>query len=236
MTKYRTLAQQLTEDILNGQYPLGSALPTERELCLHWQISRHTVREALRSIERLGLVVRRQGSGTQVIRTSLPERINQFACSVQDLLQFGQQTRFRLELCDVMAADNTLAALLATTEGMHCVHLAGVRIEPHDYAAICYTHIYRLDKQDATAAALKNRRSAVQTMVSILQASRIGKVEQQLSACLLDKHYARALQVEPDSAAMRICRRYFDKNRQIILVAQSLYPAHRYSYNHVLFP
>jgi DNA-binding GntR family transcriptional regulator len=52
----------------------------------------------------------------------------------------------------------------------------------------------------------------------------------------MDKSYAKALRVEENSAAMRISRRYFDKNQQLILVAQSVYPAHRYSYSHVLLP
>ncbi|WP_127025480.1 GntR family transcriptional regulator [Rheinheimera mangrovi] len=236
MAKYRALAQQLTEDILSGLFPLGAVLPTERELCLRWQISRHTAREALRSVERVGLVSRRQGSGTVVVRTSLPERINQFVSSVQDVLQFGQQTRFRLEQCELIQADTGLAELLGTTEGTACVYLGGVRTDPYSNAAICYTQIYRIDQQDATTEALKNSSTAVQTMVNILQASRIGKVEQQLSASLMDKSYAKALRVEENSAAMRISRRYFDKNQQLILVAQSVYPAHRYSYSHVLLP
>lgn len=236
MAKYRALAQQLTHEILTGDYPIGSLLPTEHELCKQWQISRHTAREALRCVERLGLVVRRQGSGTQVVRTTLPERINQFVSSVQDLMQFGQETRFALEHCDMVEADDTLAELLMIGVNEPCIHLAGVRVKPDDKKPICYTHIYRSEHGDGTERALKDKETAIQALISFLEVSRIGKIEQQFSACLMNLHYAQALQVEKDSPAIKITRRYFDKNQQLILVAESVHPADRFTYSNVLLP
>ncbi|MBV9564197.1 MAG: GntR family transcriptional regulator, partial [Bradyrhizobium sp.] len=44
--RYRAIAEQLLADIARGRYPVGSALPTEIELCRRFDASRHTVREA----------------------------------------------------------------------------------------------------------------------------------------------------------------------------------------------
>ena len=45
--RYAQVAQALIEDIQAGRYPVGTLLPTEQELCRQFDISRHTVREAM---------------------------------------------------------------------------------------------------------------------------------------------------------------------------------------------
>ena len=50
----------------------GDRFPTEQQLCVEFDVSRETVREALLGLERDGLIARRRGSGTVVVR--LPER------------------------------------------------------------------------------------------------------------------------------------------------------------------
>jgi GntR family transcriptional regulator, transcriptional repressor for pyruvate dehydrogenase complex len=58
------LAIRLRDAITSGQYLIGSSLPTERELMAEYQVSRATVREALRDLGAQGLIkVKRGRSG-----------------------------------------------------------------------------------------------------------------------------------------------------------------------------
>jgi DNA-binding FadR family transcriptional regulator len=50
------LANELREGILSGRFPEGTALPPERDMVLQTQMSRTTVREALRILEVQGLI------------------------------------------------------------------------------------------------------------------------------------------------------------------------------------
>src|SRR2546422_11747925 len=50
------LADDMRERILRGEFPEGSALPTERDLVAQTRMSRATVREALRILEVQGMV------------------------------------------------------------------------------------------------------------------------------------------------------------------------------------
>jgi GntR family transcriptional regulator len=59
---------QLREAILSGEFPLGTKLPNEDQLCDRYSVSRVTIREAVRGLIEDGYVVRRQGSGTYVTR------------------------------------------------------------------------------------------------------------------------------------------------------------------------
>lgn len=56
----------LRGDIASGAIPLGSRLPPETELAEHYGVSKPTVREALRSLDSMGLIEVRHGSGTYV--------------------------------------------------------------------------------------------------------------------------------------------------------------------------
>ena len=62
--KYRTLADQLREEIRTQEWKAGRRLPTEAELSERFSVSRQTVRRALQLLAEEGVVQSRQGSGT----------------------------------------------------------------------------------------------------------------------------------------------------------------------------
>ena len=72
----RTTLTTATVDVLRqaiqeGKYPPGSQLPSELDLISILGVSRTTLREAMRSLEEQGLIVRRRGLGTYVSKRSI---------------------------------------------------------------------------------------------------------------------------------------------------------------------
>ncbi|HEY6100194.1 MAG TPA: FadR/GntR family transcriptional regulator [Anaeromyxobacter sp.] len=63
---YEEVAKQLREMIGDGRFRPGDRLPPERELVRRFQVSRGSVRDAIRTLEVMGLVRSRQGEGTKV--------------------------------------------------------------------------------------------------------------------------------------------------------------------------
>lgn len=63
---FEQAVEQLQEAILGGQFHPGDRLPTEQELCDSLDVSRSTIREALRVLEAGGLIEVRRGSGAYV--------------------------------------------------------------------------------------------------------------------------------------------------------------------------
>ncbi|MBV9128754.1 MAG: FadR family transcriptional regulator [Verrucomicrobia bacterium] len=63
---YVQIADQIRSLIDNGEFPLGSRLPTERELAKRLGVSRPSVREALIALEVEGYVEVRPGPGILV--------------------------------------------------------------------------------------------------------------------------------------------------------------------------
>jgi DNA-binding FadR family transcriptional regulator len=59
--------EQLTAEIVGGGYPVGAAIPSERELSELLGVNRHVVREAVKRLEQVGLVRGTQGGRTTVL-------------------------------------------------------------------------------------------------------------------------------------------------------------------------
>ena len=61
--EYQKAVQYLCSEIRNGSIDIGDRLPTERALAEQLCISRNSTREALRTLENMGLIESRRGSG-----------------------------------------------------------------------------------------------------------------------------------------------------------------------------
>jgi len=75
---YEDVAKQIERQILKKLKP-GDKLPSERELAEMLQVSRSSIRDAIRSLELMGLVEPRQGAGTIVRGLSAESLLNPFA-------------------------------------------------------------------------------------------------------------------------------------------------------------
>ena len=62
----RIVRSGLRREIIAGEFPPGSKLPNEEQLRDRFEVSRITLREAVRGLIEDGYVVRRHGSGTFV--------------------------------------------------------------------------------------------------------------------------------------------------------------------------
>jgi len=63
---HEAIVAQIREQIAGGGWVPGDQLPPERELSERFQVSRASVREAIRALESTGLVKTRSGGGTYV--------------------------------------------------------------------------------------------------------------------------------------------------------------------------
>lgn len=115
------LADELRERILSGEFPEGTALPPERELVVQTQMSRTTVREALRILEVQDLVRIKTGrSGGAFVQKPSQESV---ADSVALLIR-GRKIR--------------IPALLETREAIEpfCARLAAKHRTDEDLARL----------------------------------------------------------------------------------------------------
>ncbi len=65
-TLAKRIADSLARRVVEGAYPVGCRLPTERELAIEFGANRNAVREAIKRLEAMGVLESRRGAGTYV--------------------------------------------------------------------------------------------------------------------------------------------------------------------------
>ncbi|NYT63720.1 GntR family transcriptional regulator [Alcaligenaceae bacterium] len=224
---YNEIAHELVEHISSGHYPVGSLLPTELELCAHYDTSRHTIRAALKELQQLGLVSRRRNVGTRVEANQYSSNYQQTLLSIQDLVQFGA-THVRL-VCEVKetVADIELARELGCPGGTRWLRISSLRITASS-EPIGWTDAY-IDPAYTEVGELA--RESPQKLISSLIEARYGRsiaqIHQTVQAITLSAQLANQLKAEPGSPALKIIRRYMDSSRKIFEVTVTIHPADR---------
>ena len=74
---YKIIFDDLLEKIQNGQYEIGSRLPSEKELAEEYGVSRITSKKALEMLSDRGLVTRKPGKGTFVMNQAMADSIDE---------------------------------------------------------------------------------------------------------------------------------------------------------------
>ena len=114
---YEEIVRQIRQMIGEGRLNSGDRLPPERDLAEKFVVSRTSVREALRTLESLGLVEIRPGEGTFVRRVSVESLVQPLAAVVASHREaIGELFEARRLLEPMIAA---LAATRATPEERH---------------------------------------------------------------------------------------------------------------------
>jgi GntR family transcriptional regulator len=108
----RDLIQKKIED---GTYPEDTAIPSERELCNMYDVSRITVRQAINLATNEGLLVKRQGKGTYVASRKIVQALEHITLFDQTMAGLGLFPRTSvIEAKTVSATDKICDALEVT--------------------------------------------------------------------------------------------------------------------------
>lgn len=222
--RYRQLANALRAEIASGRLRPGDALPPELELCETHNVSRHTMREALRLLTEDGLIERRRGAGTIVADVAAPA----FAQPIGDfdaILQYAKTAVFLPETHGP-ADEDTLERFGLTGAYDVCT---GLR-QPAGQPPLALTTILvrrDLAPDPETVAGLAG---SISEWIEQTHGVAVRSVVQRMEAVALDKLAGHRLGVTTGSPALRTLRRYRDASGAIILLSESLHPAGRFAY------
>ena len=232
--RYLQLAQTLLNEIESGQYPVGSQLPTEFELCEQFGVSRSTAREALKRLVQMGLLVRQPRIGTTVRARSSTNAYRQSTAELGDLLQYAADTTLVIESRETREIAAPEAGMLEASPGETWLHLMGRRQAPGQAKPICTTELWLHPAFRSVQGMEGPQKAAVHVAIEQQFGEVIVEVEQEIRAVALSRAEAKALDAPAKSPALWVCRKYRNRLGQLVELAISTHPADRFSYSTVL--
>ena len=216
---YEKVAEQIQRLIRDGLLKPGDMLPPERELAETFQVSRSSLRDAIRALELMGMVEARQGEGT-VVRAPSGEAVANPLTAV--LLQ---QREFVSELLELRGMiEPTLAARAAThASAEELAHLEDIlrrQKEKVDRGELAIEEDSEFHYSIARAAENKVVLQVVDVFMDLLRESRKQslQVEGRLQRSLASHHQILSAIARHDAAAAESSmRRHIQEIEAIVL-------------------
>ena len=230
MTRYRKIAEELIGQIRSGRLPIGTTLPGELQLTQDFAASRHTIRDALRQLEELGLVERRRGVGTRVLSRRPSRAYVHRVRAPSELLQYPRESRLDVVDTGYVRASASLARLLSCNEGSRWLRVRAVRRMSGGRPPICRLELYLRPKYAEVAEQVGRGRGLVYEAIERRFGVHVAEVAVEIMARPMPPDAAAALAVEAGSPSMTVVRRYKDETGGIIQISVSEHAGERYTF------
>ena len=228
--RYLAIAEEITRSIGDGTYAVGTLLPSEAGLCASHKVSRHTVREATRVLQDLGLVARHQGIGTRVQSSTVASRYVLAMDAIPDLWEYVKNTQLKVVRRKIIQAKDALTPLPGADEAHRWQLIEAVRYsklgEP-----IAWKQVYIDTDYGAVTAQIGRRQVPIYALVEQHYGIKTVKVRQEIGAMAIPKEAAQALRVKPGSSGLVILRHYVGNDDTVFEITMSVYPANRFRYS-----
>ena len=228
-TKYAWLVQQLHLLIQEYAGQTDNSLPSERELCEKYGVSRITVRRALAELEDTGLIFRIQGKGAFVRNDKFSAKLSSLTSLTEDMEDLKIACGSRILALETIPAALKIAQMLSIDENAPVVMLKRLRLAGGRPLAIetCYLHpaIGNIVRQhiadDISLYSIFREKCGVSPVYA----------EQSLEIGILQPWEQRMLGENAPAYAMFTTRLAFDQDHNPLEYVEGKYRGDRYSYH-----
>lgn len=229
--RYLQVARTLRKEIVDGVYPVGSQLPTEHELCDRFEVSRYTVREALRRLRDDNLVSSRPRTGTLVVPRPSSSSYAQDVMSIDDLLAFAAGAQFEIDSNAMVTIDAELAGRTGLGLGEQWLAVRGYRRDATTHTPICRTEYYINRAFAAVGRMLQRHSGPIFPLIEDLYGVSVTEVHQEITAIALSADLAQLLQIDAGAPALQMQRSYRTSDGEVAQVTVNTHPAARYRHS-----
>ena len=225
---YRWLGEILRDDIAQGTYKPGDALPTEHELMRHYNLSSTTVRRAVHDLVREGWIYRKAGRGTFVKRAKLEERLARLTSFAEEMQSRNITPQFKLVRAELTVPPYEVRQALKLSAKQQAYLIERVQIANGEPIAVargywCCEIGARLVEQDL------NRVPLYEIVETALHTPLV-EADESISAASADANLARKLGV-PRHAPLLVRRRVtYTTEMRPIEFTTTFYRSDQYEY------
>ncbi len=216
----------LREDIMANRLKADKSIPSERELAEELEVSRMTVRQALNTLRKEGLIYQKRGKGTFVSSRKFDVHSRNLNGFSDEMNRRGMQPKSMvLQLTRKNALPET-AEKLNLEEGEEVFKIERLRLADDIPMAIETTYLCA-----ATFPGLDKYDFGKRSLYRILEKDygmNMYSAAEDLEAAICDDHTAELLNVKKKSPLLIVYRTVFTQDNQPIEYTKSIYRADRY--------
>ena len=226
---YRTLREQLRDEIAAGRYRDGARLPTESELVARHGLSRQTVRRAFQDLVAEGVVYRVPGRGTYASESG--RRYLRQLGSIEDLMSLSDDTTMEVLVGLRRRVDVEAASRLRLDDD---VVYSVVFRRLHDGVPFVLTTVHLVPPLAAPLrSSLADGAVGTDTVIGLLEpylAEPIAEAAQSITVATADRLVADAVNCAPGHPMLRVDRLYSDAAGRPVELSVSHFLPEQYTY------
>lgn len=224
---YRQIADALREKISAGELKPGDALPTESSLQEAFNVSRVTVRQALKLLTEEQIVESIQGSGTYVKEERVNYDIYQLTGFYEKLADRNVDTHSEVSIFEVLKADAKLAEKLNLSHDDKAWHVKRVRFIKQKPVNLEETWMPLALFPDLTWEVMENSKYHYVEQIKKLV---IDRSEQELVPIMPSEEAIAALSLDPAKPILEKVSRGFLKDGRVFEYSRNVFNTDDYKF------
>ena len=143
LSLYYQLKKIIIDNIKDKVWALDSKIPTERELCDIYKVSRITVRQALKELEQEGYLYRKQGRGTFVKGQTFVQKLSTFYSFTEEIKKMGSVPTTRILSYKTIPSSKKIASKLSVEQGAEVIGIKRLRLADNEPFAVETSYLVR---------------------------------------------------------------------------------------------
>lgn len=221
---YEQVKQFITQGIRAGEWGAGGRLPSEIDLVERLGVSRMTVHRALRELMASGVIVRLQGVGTFVSRTTPQSTLLEMRDIAEEIRERGGRHSSDVKVLETLVLDQAMAEKVGLRSGQKVFHSlilhrennVPVQVEERWINPSVFPEYGRIDFTKITPYQYLTR------------SARITEVEHIIHAMMPDPTMQDLLDIEAGHPCLLLLRRTWSKTT-LATSSRFLFPGQRYT-------
>ncbi|MFP3357359.1 GntR family transcriptional regulator [Planococcus sp. SIMBA_143] len=224
---YIQIEEQLKQQIQQGDFSVGTSIPSERELSERFAVSRMTVRQSITNLVNDGLLYREKGRGTFVASPKVEQPLNGLTSFTEDMESRGMVPSSKLIGFEILEPEIDVAHELQLEQGDQVYFVERIRFADDKPMAIERTFLPVKRFPNLTEESFGGSLYAV---IETEQQLKISRATQRMEAGLVKKEDAVLLEIQLPAAILIIERISYLEGDLPFEVVRSTYRADRYKF------
>lgn len=218
----------LINEIENGMKE-NEKIPSEREICDLYDVSRTTVRQAISELEREGYVYIKHGKGTFVAPKKYNQNLQGFYSFTEEMKKMGKVPSSKVLKFEILQASNEIAKKMILQNDELVYKFRRIRLADEEPMMLETTYVPYSVFPGITKNMLES--NALYDIFNNTFNERVEYAEEVFLPVLTNEEEGKYINVDVGSPSLKITRYAFNKNNKIIEYTVSIARGDKFRYH-----